>query len=92
MTLCLFCSFSAHLPEGWGGTGAGALFLCIIVVSTWLPSKGLRPLGMGPPHLSSPRNGGLGREWLFSLLALGNLPAHSRLVFCQLKLPYLERS
>ena len=49
MTFCSFCGFSAHLPEGWHGTGAGALFLCIIVVSTWPPSKGLRPLSVGTP-------------------------------------------
>lgn len=49
MTFCSFCGFSAHLPEGWRGTGAGALFLCIIVVSTWPPSKGLRPLSVGTP-------------------------------------------
>ena len=60
MTFCLFCGFSAHLPEGWGGTGAGALFLCIIVVSTWAPSKGLRPLGMRPPICPHPGMGAWG--------------------------------
>lgn len=92
MTLCLFLWFlQLTSRRAWGGTGAGALFLCIIVVSTWPPSKGLRPLGMGPPICPHPGMGAWG-GWLVLIISFGNLPARSCLVFWPAQAPYLERS